>query len=87
MANETQLTKLLQGVDVWNRWREENPDERIDLAEADLGKATLAGVNFSQARLLRANLYQANLSGADLSRANIRKANFFQPQLTNANLN
>ena len=87
MANETQLTKLLQGVDVWNRWREENPDERIDLAEADLGKATLAGVNFSQARLLRANLYQANLSGADLSRANIRKANLFQSNLTNANLN
>ena len=26
MANEEQLSILKQGVDVWNKWREENPD-------------------------------------------------------------
>ena len=31
MANEEQLSILKQGVEVWNKWRKENPNVRIDL--------------------------------------------------------
>ena len=30
MANQEQLSILKQGVDVWNKWREENPHTIID---------------------------------------------------------
>jgi len=36
VANEEQLAILKQGVEVWNKWREDNPDEKIDLSYADL---------------------------------------------------
>lgn len=86
MANEEQLAILHQGVEAWNKWREENPDEKIDLSEADLGESKLSGVNFNQARLRKANFFQADLGSADLSRANLRKANLFQANLTGSNL-
>ena len=86
MTSEEQLHILQQGTDVWNTWREENPDEKIDLTGASLGKARLAGVNLNRARLRRADLYQADLTGADLSRANLRKANLFQANLKGVNL-
>ena len=59
MANEEQLAILKQRVEVWNEWREENPEEWIDLWGAKLGEANLSG-----AILSRANLSDAELSGA-----------------------
>ena len=87
MANEEQLAILRQGVEVWNKWRQENPAERIDLSDAELGDSKLSGVNLNQARLRKTDLYKADLSGADLSRTNLRKANLFQTNLTGSNLN
>jgi len=86
MANEEQLAILRQGVEIWNKWREENPEEKIDLTDADLGNIQLTGVDLTKARLIRANLFQAQFSGADLSRANIRKANLFMANLSGAKL-
>ena len=37
MANEQHLGILKQGVDVWNRWREENPAIIPDLERAKPG--------------------------------------------------
>jgi hypothetical protein len=34
VADEKQLEILYQGVDVWNKWREENPNVVIDLIDA-----------------------------------------------------
>ena len=45
MANEEHLEILKQGVDVWNRWREENREVRPDLSAADLREANLDGDN------------------------------------------
>ena len=45
MANEEYLEILKQGVDVWNRRREENPEVRPDLRAADLRGANLGGDN------------------------------------------
>jgi selenocysteine lyase/cysteine desulfurase len=64
MANEEQLELLEGGTKAWNRWREANPDIRIDLEEADL----------REKQLYRANLSGANLVKADLSGANLREA-------------
>jgi len=43
MAKPDQLAILKQGVNVWNEWRKEHADEKIDLGEADLVKADLTG--------------------------------------------
>ena len=81
MANEKHLRILRQGVEAWNRWREDNPDIRPDLSEADLYGAELRG-----AELFRANLRAAKLSGAYLFAANLRVAKLSGAYLIGANL-
>jgi hypothetical protein len=90
MANEEQLSILKQGVEVWNKWREENPNAEIDLSEVDLFATYLrGGVNFSSANLRRAFLARtelnlADLSGADLSGAKLGEANLHGANLSRA---
>jgi uncharacterized protein YjbI with pentapeptide repeats len=86
MANEEQLSILKQGVEGWNKWRQEHPEVEMDLNDADLGEAKLAGVDLSHVRLRRVNLYKADLRKANLSGANLRKANLFGANLMEANL-
>ena len=45
MANEEHLKILKQGVEVWNRWRGENPETRPDLVDADLIGTDFVGMN------------------------------------------
>ncbi len=81
MADQKHLDILKQGVDEWNRWREENPDVRIDLREADLSggalfganlrEANLGHANFSEADLMNVNLLDATLEGASLHSATL----------------
>jgi len=96
MANEEQLSILKQGIEVWNKWMEDNPDDYIDLREADLRNANLEKGNFHRADLFQANLSGVILDGADLSNANlgevnlqnasICEANLYQAELSQANL-
>jgi uncharacterized protein YjbI with pentapeptide repeats len=93
MANNEHLAILKQGVEVWNKWRDENPwwVLRPNLFEANLSGADLSGANLSGANLLRANLSRANLIGAnligaDLSVANLSVANLIGADLSVANL-
>lgn len=92
MANQRHVKRLLvDGVEAWNRWRDENPKAFPDLRGADLH-----GVNLMQADLLEADLSGANLSGAylseavfyhaDLERANLSGADFTGADLTDAYL-
>jgi hypothetical protein len=74
MANEEYLAILRQGVEVWNRWREENPDIRVNLSEADLRGADLSRARLNRANFFGANLHRADLSEADLSGADLTKA-------------
>ena len=75
MANQEQLRTLKkEGVEVWNLWREDNPDVKIDLSDADLSGANLSGSNFSNACFIRANLSGANLKGVGLVQADSRNA-------------
>jgi hypothetical protein len=79
MANTDQLATLLQGVSVWNQWREQEPDVHPDLSdiaipEADLAAVNLVGANLRGADLHGADLSSASLSGSDLGEANLRGA-------------
>lgn len=86
MANEEQLKILQQGVEVWNKWRKENPDEHIDLSEANLHGASLSEAKLGGAYLNRANINDADLSRADLSGAILAGAELGAADLSGANL-
>ena len=43
MADAKQLEILEQGVEVWDKWRKENPRAEIDLYQAKLSGADLQG--------------------------------------------
>lgn len=96
MANEEHLKILKQGVEVWNKWRVENPNAKIDLEEANLEYAQLSMANFSKANLKKAklfeailvdaNLKEADLSGANLTQTYIATADFSKTKLTGAAL-
>lgn len=96
MANPKYLNILKQGVEIWNRWREERPDEEIDLSGTELRKAKLNGVNFCQVNLNGANLREAelfnarfawaSLQDADLYRAFLKKVNCYHADFRRANL-
>jgi hypothetical protein len=74
MANPEHLKILLEGVEVWNQWREDNPEVIPDLSEA----------NLSEANLLRADLREANLSGTNLIKADLRLANLIDANISRA---
>src|SRR5258707_1004027 len=81
MADDDHLAQLMKGVAAWNAWRNENPDIRLDLSEADLNRANLYGADLSEA-----NLRGANLSNADLRVANLWGAQLVDTDLTDADL-
>ena len=62
MANEQHVELLKKGSEGWNAWRDQNPDEAVDLSGADL-----RGVKISKANLKGANLAEAKLQFANLS--------------------
>lgn len=99
MADDKLISILAEGVEIWNKWRRENPGH-IDLSRADLfgigyrgdeplwkGYITnLAGVDLSNAELDRAFIESVNLSGADLSGATLSRTNLRRANLSGANL-
>lgn len=101
MANVEHLQILSQGIEDWNRWREENPGVRpdlrrailtmADLTEADLRSALMIRTDLSGAVIRDANLSDAILSGAvlsgsDLGNTNFSRANLHESTLIEANL-
>jgi uncharacterized protein YjbI with pentapeptide repeats len=87
MADKEHLAILKQGVEVWNRWREENPDIwGVDLRGAYLRMANLSGANLSDANLSEADLNRANLSDANLNEANLSEADLSGADLSWASL-
>lgn len=86
MANEEQLEILKRGVDVWNRWRVENPRVQPELREADLRESDLREACLSGADLSGADLSSSDLTDASLDLANLRQANLARADLLGANL-
>jgi hypothetical protein len=81
MADQDHLSKLKEGVEAWNKWREENPEVKPDLEAVNLNNADLKDYN-----LQASNLQQANLTGAYLWGANLQEADLFEAGLRDANL-
>ena len=87
---------LKEGVAAWNLWRQQNPNVRPDLSDAQLTGADLKGGNFAKVNFARSHLSKTDLSGADLSgaclravklgHANLTKASMPKAKLDNANL-
>ena len=76
MADKRQIEILLDDVEKWNKWRDENPETRPDLTRADLSCRVLDG----------ADLHRANLAEADLTHSILHEANLCETDLTGARL-
>jgi hypothetical protein len=87
MPNQEQLSIIKQGAEAWNKWRNENPHEEIDLFQAKLKGMDLRLSNLFQANLVEADLTGANLSGSILISANLMGANLRRANLRRALLN
>jgi uncharacterized protein YjbI with pentapeptide repeats len=87
VANEEHLLILRQGPDVWNKWREQNPETTPNLLSADLSEEYLSGANLSGGFLRAIDFSDAKLSDADLSGANLKYAKLIGADLNGADLN
>jgi hypothetical protein len=81
-ASEEQVTILLQGLEVWNRWREENPQEKIELSDVDLRPEAIVGQPILGSG--RANLRNINLEGAVLRETRLDGADLYGARLGGA---
>lgn len=86
MAIEEHLSKIKQGAESWNQWREENPETIPDLSKADIRGCQLQKINLSNANLKEAKLQYSNLSGATLENADLGNAKLLETNLQSANL-
>jgi hypothetical protein len=86
VANQEHVDILRQGIEVWNKWRQEYCDVRPNLTLADLSGTDLSTVNLSGANLSTINLNGANLSSANLNDADLKYAFLASADLTGANL-
>lgn len=86
MANEEQLKILKAGVDVWNNWRIQKHNTKVDLVKADLSNTDLNGINFSGFKTGDVNLREVNLKCANLKNSNLNNAYLDSADLGSANL-
>jgi uncharacterized protein YjbI with pentapeptide repeats len=86
MANNEHVAMINQGVDAWNKWREDNRQEIPDLSGINLSSSNLNGADLIQTNLSKANLNEANLGLASLIGANLFKANLNLANLRKADL-
>lgn len=91
MANPEHLANIMEGLDAWNDWRNQNPHievdlNGVDLSEAELNEASLFGVGLREADLSGASLCVADLSEASLIDANLSDANLSGANLIKADL-
>ncbi|HJP95804.1 MAG TPA: pentapeptide repeat-containing protein [Candidatus Saccharimonadales bacterium] len=96
MTPQDYLDILNRGVAVWNHWRQENIEIRVNLRETNLCAAELNGINFNNtdlayaqfqgAKLLGAEFEESNLIGADFTGATLRGARFQRSELDYSNM-
>lgn len=86
MANEEHLKILKQGAQVWNRWREDNPEIKPDLSEARLKRLYLEGVNLSFSDLSKAFIHGCVFASADFKEVRMVQTLFNKVILIEANI-
>src|SRR5262249_10328082 len=86
MANPEHVAVVKDGEVAIRAWREQHPDERLDLTKADFRRFTLLNVDLSGADLREAWLERADLAGVDLCKANLRGAHLHEARLNGVNM-
>ncbi len=86
MANPEHLRILKQGVEVWNRWREENPKISPDLSGTELRSRDFRGMNLKRASFKGSDLRDTKMQQADLRNADLRQCYLSRTDLTGATL-
>ena len=86
MGNPEHVEIVKRGKDAIAAWRNEHPNERLDLSAADLHDADLREADLREADLTDADLTQADLSGAYLNDAELSQADLSGANLRNAHL-
>ena len=79
MANKEHHAILKQGVEVWNKWREEHPEIRPNLSGANLRgelfySANFRGVDFTETDLTNSRLFYADFISANLNNLKLEDA-------------
>ena len=92
MANMEHVQLVKRGRDTVARWREQNPNDILDLNAAYMSYVRMPQVNISGADLRNADLMgavlqRANLSGCHLNPCHLYHANLRQADITRARLN
>ena len=86
MGKSEHVVNLEQGVEFWNYWRKSNPEIEPVLTGANLFRANLEGVDFSNTNLRGANLEASKLVKANLHNAELHSTLLMRSALHGANL-
>lgn len=94
MANEVHCAILKQGIEVWNKWRKENPEIKPDLSGISLHDCKplqkfpqfvdFTGANFSETNLSKINFKPLAARGRYYMRAHLATVNFTKANLSEA---
>lgn len=90
------LDLLKKGADIWNKLREENPEQKVnlsgsqlsrrDLSEFDLSNVNLSGADLTKTDLTNAKLENSSLARAILSETKLPKHHLFGTDLSETDL-
>ncbi len=86
MANSEHVKNIKQGIEHWNKWRDQNPDTVPDLAWANLVGVDLNGANLEGAIMKLAFCRGGNLEGVNFKNANLYGINLEESNSTNAEM-
>ena len=86
MANPEHIELVQQGREAIEQWREQHPEEHLDLVGADLDRVNLTAANLVKTDLRGASLRMAKLNGANLSWTDLTEANLSEAELNLAKL-
>lgn len=86
MANQEHAKIIKQGVEVWNKWREENIFIVPDLSTPYIGSPGIGKMSEPDTDTAKAGLSGINLSGVNFGGANLSGTNFTRANLSGANL-
>lgn len=86
IPNNQHQEMLRSGVEIWNRWREDNPNIRPKLGYTRLRRIDLSGYNFDNAYLPFSILSRCKFERASFRNADLRGASLRRADLTNAHL-
>jgi uncharacterized protein YjbI with pentapeptide repeats len=91
MANPEHLAILKQGVDVWTKWRIDNPKIKPDLSYLDFEDKIFSGVDFSnvalsESKFINSNLVEVNFEGAILNYSNFQGSDLSESRFNESDL-